>query len=232
MKEEVKKLFQWLIPVFICIVIFVIVKVACSIVKSPDQNTIAEQEEKLKSLEEEIDKRNNEWKSIESTDMSNLFADMSIYNGEDDEKKIHDDDYARDFFSTYANWNTGEHYEQLRNELFSMGFTDNHTMVNVFVPKQDIRYVQNDDGTVGEPVYEVDVNGYNLTFEDLSSYRYSTNGVDSYYGAMIQVSTRDLSGASLGSNVSYMNIYVTYTISHDNNGDAVGIRDIEAYMLL
>lgn len=213
-ESDIAVILKWAIPIFICIGVLVITGFVCSVLKSPDGAVLAEQANTIKTLRDELDIKNNQYHDLESLTAS--YEELNVYTGAADPN----DAIASDFFKHYCTWQDGEVYESLRDELMGLGYDENSTVVNCFLPEQDITY-----DTEGHIQYSIDTNLSNMSFESLTAYRLYVDGATSYYAGIVQLSTEDWTGGAVGNNVSGVYAYVTYSVTDGQ------IFDVEAYAL-
>ncbi len=213
--KDLHDIIKWAIPVIICIVILIVVKIVCSVMKNPDEDTLRQQEEQMIELQNDITIAQNQLSDKEA--LSKNAADLNVYNGEPDPN----DEVATAFFKNLCTYEDGETYENLRLWLQTLGYTDESSVVNCFVPKQDITY-----DLEGHREYGVDKEKQNMTFKSLTSYRLYVDGGTSHYAGIVTVSTNDLSGEAVGYNSFTASTYVTYEIV---NGE---ILNVEAEALM
>lgn len=199
--EDLMSVISWSVPLLLCLLLLVVVCCVCSVLKTPNNKTIRQQQADIKSLKDEIDVRTNQWNDMQSISMD--VSSLQVYTGQEDPN----DKIAESFFKRITTWSDGETYEALREELKSIGYDDDSSLMKCFLPEQDITY----DGA-NHRIYEIDTNKANLSFASLVSYRHYVDGGTAHYGAIVQVSTEDLSGESVGSNVYRTSAYVTYDI--------------------
>ena len=199
--EDLMSVITWSIPLLLCVLVFVVTLAVCNFLKAPDDGMIAGQLAEIKDLKDEIDVRTNQYNDMESLSIDT--SGLQVYTGAEDAN----DRVAESFFKRITTWSDGESYEALRKELSDLGYDDSSSLVNCFLPEQDITYDES-----GHRIYEIDTKKANLAFASLESYRHYVDGGVSHYGAIVQVSTEDLSGESLGSNVYRSSAYVTYDV--------------------
>lgn len=188
--------------------------------RSADLQTKAD---KINSLTDEYEALELEIRQLENGGSASL---AGVYTGKENDAQWQlDDEKASAFFAKITTWSNGDDYDGIRKDMLSAGYVETDSLMTCFLPKMNDDWDTDPDSpTFNQFVREIDKKGLNCAFEGLTSYRVSTDGAQSRYVALVEMSSRDMSGSGITTEAK---AYVKYTVEAATGN----LSNMEAYVL-
>lgn len=218
-KDAVSNIVKWSIPIIACVVIYMAADFISKAYFNNDNTAkLEEQNSEIAELQNSIDVLKEQYSDLQTTtDNTNS---LIVYNGSDDDNY----EAAVSFFEKITTWSDSTTYESLREEMLQKGYDKDSSIMQVLFPEEAISYVTQEDGNYKQ-VTEIDEKKLNMQFKNLDVYRLSVDGSVYNYAAILQVTSKDLSGESTSYNVQTQSVYLTYSFVDGT------ITNIEGYAL-
>lgn len=215
---------RFMIPVGICLIILV-----ASFSISP--KLAGDRTEDLQAKADQIGKLTDETEALQ-LELNQLSSEAQngslagIYVGKENDAQWQlDDEKASAFFAGITTWSDGESYDDIRKRMLESGYTETDSVMVCFLPKMNDDWdLDENSPTYNQFVREIDKKGLNCSFNGMTSYRIYTDGAQSRYVALVDMTSRDMSGSGM---TAEAHAYVKYTVEA-----ATGtLSGVEAYVL-
>lgn len=150
-------------------------------------NHLSEQQNQIVDLKNRIDKISVENNTVVSKVKSQA-------TGVDAERVKKDDEVVKNLMKKVFTWKTHKEYIDVRNELMkSYSLSEDSEFMKTFMPNVENEIID------GENYNQIDVNGYNITFNDIKSYVVSIDESSKVYEyfAIVSVTSKSNNGGSV-----------------------------------
>lgn len=150
-------------------------------------NHLSEQQKQIVDLKNRIDKISVENNTVVSKVKSQA-------TGVDAERVKKDDEVVKNLMKKVFTWKTHKEYIDVRNELMkSYSLSEDSEFMKTFMPNVENEIID------GENYNQIDVNGYNITFNDIKSYVVSIDESSKVYEyfAIVSVTSKSNNGGSV-----------------------------------
>lgn len=212
---------KYMLPIGITAAVALILILMTPVLAGDKTQEIADKTEQLSKLTNENEALQLELKQLESEANTSI---AGVYVGKDNDPQWQlDDEKASAFFAGITTWSDGTSYDQIRKRMIDSGYQETDSVMTCFLPKM------NDDWKLdesGETLYvrEIDEKGMNCAYEGMTSYRIYTDGAESRYAAIVDMTSRDTSGSGM---TVEAHAYVKYTVDAATGA----LSGVEAYVL-
>lgn len=155
-------------------------------------NHLSEQQNQIVDLKNRIDKISVENNTVVSKVKSQA-------TGVDAERVKKDDDVVKNLMKKVFTWKTHKEYIDVRNELMkSYSLSEDSEFMKTFMPNVENEVID------GENYNQIDVNGYNITFNDIKSYVVSIDESSKVYEyfAIVSVTSKSNNDGSVDYNLA------------------------------
>lgn len=155
-------------------------------------NHLSEQQNQIVDLKNRIDKISVENNTVVSKVKSQA-------TGVDAERVKKDDDVVKNLMKKVFTWKTHKEYMDVRNELMkSYSLSEDSEFMKTFMPNVENEVID------GENYNQIDVNGYNITFNDIKSYVVSIDESSKVYEyfAIVSVTSKSNNDGSVDYNLA------------------------------
>ena len=169
---------------FVVIMLFILVTSSIQLYQS---NHLSEQQNQIVDLKNRIDKISVENNTVVSKVKSQA-------TGVDAERVKKDDEVVKNLMKKVFTWKTYKEYIDVRNELMkSYSLSEDSEFMKTFMPNIENEVIN------GENYNQIDVNGYNITFNDVKSYVVSIDESSKIYEyfVIVNVTSKSNNGGSV-----------------------------------
>lgn len=183
MNDKLKRV----LPSGISFVVIMLSILVTSSIQLYQSNHLSEQQNQIVDLKNRIDKISVENNTVVSKVKSQA-------TGVDAERVKKDDEVVKNLMKKVFTWKTYKEYIDVRNELMkSYSLSDDSEFMKTFMPNIENEVIN------GENYNQIDVNGYNITFNDVKSYVVSIDESSKIYEyfAIVNVTSKSNNGGSV-----------------------------------
>lgn len=183
MNDKLKRV----LPSGISFVVIMLSILVTSSIQLYQSNHLSEQQNQIVDLKNRIDKISVENNTVVSKVKSQA-------TGVDAERVKKDDEVVKNLMKKVFTWKTYKEYIDVRNELMkSYSLSEDSEFMKTFMPNIENEVIN------GENYNQIDVNGYNITFNDLKSYVVSIDESSKIYEyfAIVNVTSKSNNGGSV-----------------------------------
>lgn len=216
-----KTIGKYMLPIGITAAVALILILMTPVLAGDKTQEIADKTEQLSKLTNENEALQLELKQLESEANTSI---AGVYAGKDNDPQWQlDDEKASAFFAGITTWSDGSSYDQIRKRMIDSGYQETDSVMTCFLPKMNDDWKMNEEG---ETLYvrEIDEKGMNCAYEGMTSYRVYTDGAESRYAAIVDMTSRDTSGSGM---TVEAHAYVKYTVDAATGA----LSGVEAYVL-
>lgn len=188
MNDKLKRV----LPSGISFVVIMLSILVTSSIQLYQSNHLAEQQNQIVDLKNRIDKISVENNTVVSKVKSQA-------TGVDAERVKKDDEVVKNLMKKVFTWKTHKEYIDIRNELMkSYSLSEDSEFMKTFMPNVENEVID------GENYNQIDVNGYNITFNDLKSYVVSIDESSKVYEyfAIVSVTSKSNNDGSADYNLA------------------------------
>lgn len=159
MNDKLKRV----LPSGIAFVVIMLSILITSSIQLYQSNHLSEQQNQIVDLKNRIDKL-----SVENNTVISKVKSQAT--GVDAERVKKDDEVVKNLMKKVFTWKTHKEYTDIRNDLKkSYNLSEDSEFMKTFMPNVENEVID------GENYNQIDVNGYNITFNDVKSYVVSTD---------------------------------------------------------
>mgnify|MGYP003082567172 FL=1 len=183
MNDKLKRV----LPSGISFVVIMLSILVTSSIQLYQSNHLSEQQNQIVDLKNRIDKISVENNTVVSKVKSQA-------TGVDAERVKKDDEVVKNLMKKVFTWKTYKEYIDVRNELMkSYSLSEDSEFMKTFMPNIENEVIN------GENYNQIDVNGYNITFNDVKSYVVSIDESSKIYEyfAIVNVTSKSNNGGSV-----------------------------------
>ena len=183
MNDKLKRV----LPSGISFVVIMLSILVTSSIQLYQSNHLSEQQNQIVDLKNRIDKISVENNTVVSKVKSQA-------TGVDAERVKKDDEVVKNLMKKVFTWKTHKEYIDVRNELMkSYSLSEDSEFMKTFMPNIENEVIN------GENYNQIDVNGYNITFNDVKSYVVSIDESSKVYEyfAIVNVTSKSNNGGSV-----------------------------------
>ena len=183
MNDKLKRV----LPSGISFVVIMLSILVTSSIQLYQSNHLSEQQNQIVDLKNRIDKISVENNTVVSKVKSQA-------TGVDAERVKNDDEVVKNLMKKVFTWKTYKEYIDVRNELMkSYSLSEDSEFMKTFMPNIENEVIN------GENYNQIDVNGYNITFNDVKSYVVSIDESSKIYEyfAIVNVTSKSNNGGSV-----------------------------------
>ena len=183
MNDKLKRV----LPSGISFVVIMLSILVTSSIQLYQSNHLSEQQNQIVDLKNRIDKISVENNTVVSKVKSQA-------TGVDAERVKKDDEVVKNLMKKVFTWKTHKEYIDVRNELMkSYSLSEDSEFMKTFMPNIENEVIN------GENYNQIDVNGYNITFNDVKSYVVSIDESSKIYEyfAIVNVTSKSNNGGSV-----------------------------------
>lgn len=183
MNDKLKRV----LPSGISFVVIVLSILVTSSIQLYQSNHLAEQQRQIVDLKNRIDKISVENNTVVSKVKSQA-------TGVDAERVTKDDEVVKNLMKKVFTWKTYKEYIDVRNDLMkTYSLSEDSEFMKTFMPSIENEVIN------GENYNQIDVNGYNITFNNVKSYVVSIDESSKVYEyfAIVNVTSKSNNGGSI-----------------------------------
>ena len=183
MNDKLKRV----LPSGISFVVIMLSILVTSSIQLYQSNHLAEQQRQIVDLKNRIDKISVENNTVVSKVKSQA-------TGVDAERVTKDDEVVKNLMKKVFTWKTYKEYIDVRNDLMkTYSLSEDSEFMKTFMPNIENEVIN------GENYNQIDVNGYNITFNDVKSYVVSIDESSKIYEyfAIVNVTSKSNNGGSV-----------------------------------
>jgi len=183
MNDKLKRV----LPSGISFVVIMLSILVTSSIQLYQSNHLAEQQRQIVDLKNRIDKISVENNTVVSKVKSQA-------TGVDAERVTKDDEVVKNLMKKVFTWKTYKEYIDVRNDLMkTYSLSEDSEFMKTFMPNIENEVIN------GENYNQIDVNGYNITFNDVKSYVVSIDESSKVYEyfAIVNVTSKSNNGGSV-----------------------------------
>lgn len=188
MNDKLKRV----LPSGISFVVIMLSILVTSSIQLYQSNHLSEQQNQIVDLKNRIDKISVENNTVVSKVKSQT-------TGVDAERVKKDDEVVKNLMKKVFTWKTHKEYIDVRNELMkSYSLSEDSEFMKTFMPNVENEVID------GENYNQIDVNGYNITFNDIKSYVVSIDESSKVYEyfAIVSVTSKSNNDGSADYNLA------------------------------
>ena len=187
--SDLKIVGKWLIPIGVCFLIMIAMRIYAGSINDDLLATQVQQEQQFVDNKNELDLRKNE---LDAKERNKIAAQSKIPVA--NEKNEKDDQIASEWFRRTLTWGTGAQFEELRREMLKV-YDENSSVISCWFPEQWNLY---DDENMAL-VYYIDAEHLNSQYQSLDAYMLygieGSNGI--HYGGFITTANQNMDIQSL-----------------------------------
>lgn len=183
MNDKLKRV----LPSGISFVVIMLSILVTSSIQLYQSNHLSEQQRQIVDLKNRIDKISVENNTVVSKVKSQA-------TGVDAERVTKDDEVVKNLMKKVFTWKTYKEYIDVRNDLMkTYSLSEDSEFMKTFMPNIENEVIN------GENYNQIDVNGYNITFNDVKSYVVSIDESSKAYEyfAIVNVTSKSNNGGSV-----------------------------------
>ena len=183
MNDKLKRV----LPSGISFVVIMLSILVTSSIQLYQSNHLSEQQRQIVDLKNRIDKISVENNTVVSKVKSQA-------TGVDAERVTKDDEVVKNLMKKVFTWKTYKEYIDVRNDLMkTYSLSEDSEFMKTFMPNIENEVIN------GENYNQIDVNGYNITFNDVKSYVVSIDESSKVYEyfAIVNVTSKSNNGGSV-----------------------------------
>lgn len=183
MNDKLKRV----LPSGISFVVIMLSILVTSSIQLYQSNHLSEQQRQIVDLKNRIDKISVENNTVVSKVKSQA-------TGVDSERVKKDDEAVNNLMKKVFTWKTYKEYIDVRNDLMkTYSLSEDSEFMKTFMPNIENEVIN------GENYNQIDVNGYNITFNDVKSYVVSIDESSKVYEyfAIVNVTSKSNNGGSV-----------------------------------
>lgn len=183
MNDKLKRV----LPSGISFVVIMLSILVTSSIQLYQSNHLAEQQRQIVDLKNRIDKISVENNTVVSKVKSQA-------TGVDAERVTKDDEVVKNLMKKVFTWKTYKEYIDVRNDLMkTYSLSEDSEFMKTFMPSIENEVIN------GENYNQIDVNGYNITFNNVKSYVVSIDESSKVYEyfAIVNVTSKSNNGGSI-----------------------------------
>lgn len=188
MNDKLKRV----LPSGIAFVVIMLSILITSSIQLYQSNHLSEQQNQIVDLKNRIDKLSVENNTVVSKVKSQA-------TGVDAERVKKDDEVVKNLMKKVFTWKTYKEYTDIRNDLKkSYNLSEDSEFMKTFMPNVENEVID------GENYNQIDVNGYNITFNDVKSYVVSIDESSRVYEyfAIVDVTSKSNNDGSVDYNLA------------------------------